>query len=265
MLYVRGPAGTQGVRARACRSIPHAVARICATPAQASPGARVEYSDLGFIVLGHLIERLSGESLARYARRHVFAPLGMGRTRFLPPRSWWPRCAATEAGNPFERGKAEAQGVGRRFPWRTALIRGQVHDGNAWYVGQGLAGHAGLFSVAADLVRFGRALLRGGALGRARVLPPGVVAEATRRQTSHAAGDPRGLGWALKGCAFVGTKASTGAFGHTGFTGTSVVVDPAGDALIVLLTNRVHPRADNTAILDFRARFHDAVFDALGS
>jgi CubicO group peptidase (beta-lactamase class C family) len=263
MLYLRGPAGTQGARARACRSIPQAVTRICATPAGAAPGQRVEYSDLGFLILGHLVERVSGESLARYVRRHIFAPLGMRQTRFLPPRSWWPRCAATEAGNPFERDKAAALGLGRRFPWRTHLLRGQVHDGNAWHLGRGLAGHAGLFGTAGDLVRFGRALLRGGALGRARVLPSDVVAEAVRNQTPGAGAESRGLGWALKGWTFLGTKASAASFGHTGFTGTSILLDPVRDALIVLLTNRVHPRADNTAILDFRPRFHDAVLDAL--
>jgi CubicO group peptidase (beta-lactamase class C family) len=187
----------------------------------------------------------------------------MRHARFLPPRSWRPHCAATEAGNQFERDKATALGLGGRFPWRSALLRGEVHDGNAWHVGRGVAGHAGLFGAAGDLVRFGRAILRGGALGHGRVLPSEVVAEAVRNQTPAAGAEARGLGWALKGWPFVGTKASAEAFGHTGFTGTSILLDPARDALIVLLTNRVHPRANNTAILEFRPRFHDAVFDAL--
>jgi CubicO group peptidase (beta-lactamase class C family) len=263
MLYLRGPDGTTGERARACRTVPQAVRRICATPAVSPPGTRVAYSDLGFIVLGYLVERLSGESLQRYVARHICGPLGLRTTRFRPPRAWRSRCVATEVGNPYERGKAAAQGLGRGCRWRTHAIRGQVHDGNAWHIGRGLAGHAGLFSAAGDLARFGRAMLRGGALGRARILPREVVAEAVRNQTPGLGPEPRGLGWALKGWPFIGDRASPAAFGHTGFTGASILMDPPRELVVVLLTNRVHPRADNTAIQQFRPAFHDAVIGAV--
>ncbi|MDR7419315.1 MAG: serine hydrolase domain-containing protein [Armatimonadota bacterium] len=263
MLYLRGPRGASGARAQPCRTIGQAVRRICATPATSPPGTRVEYSDLGFVVLGYLVESLGREPLDRYVRRCIFEPLAMRRTRFRPPRTWSPRCAATEVGNPYERDKARAQGLGRGFRWRTRVIRGQVHDGNAWYVGRGLAGHAGLFGDARDLVRFGRAILGGGAFGRARVLPASVVAEAIRNQTPGAGSNARGLGWTLAGWPFVGTRASAAAFGHTGFTGTSLLIDPRRDVVVVLLTNRVHPRADNVAIQTFRPAFHDAVIGAV--
>jgi len=263
MLYLPGPPREGGRRAPACRSIEQAVARICATPATALPGSRVEYSDLGFIILGHLVERLSRLPLDRFARRRIFQPLGMRWTRFAPPRSWRSRCAATELGNAYEREKAAAQGLGRRFAWRTQLLRGEVHDGNAWYVGQGIAGHAGLFGTAAELARFAMAMQRGGTLGGARILRPDTVSEATRNHTPGLGPEPCGLGWALKGWPFIGRRASTAAFGHTGFTGTSVLVDPERDLAVVLLTNRVHPGAGQEAIRTFRPAFHDAVIEAL--
>jgi CubicO group peptidase (beta-lactamase class C family) len=263
MLYLPGTPGENGKRAPACRSIGQAVARICATPARTPPGARVEYSDLGFIILGHLIERISGLSLDRYVRRRIFEPLGMLRTRFAPPRSWRSTCAATEVGNIYEQAKARAEGLGSRFPWRTRVLRGEVHDGNAHYVGRGIAGHAGLFGTAEDMVNFGTAMLRGGARKGVRFLSSSTVTEATRNQTPKLDPDLRGLGWALVGWRFLGTRVSALTFGHTGFTGTSIVIDPARDAVIVLLTNRVHPHADSTAIQDFRPAFHDAVIEAL--
>lgn len=263
MLYLPGPRGTTGARARACRSVEQAVRRICATPLAFPPGTRVEYSDLGFIVLGYLLERLSGEPLDRHIQRGIFAPLQMVDTRFRPPASWRARCASTEVGNAFERASASAAGLGRRFRWRKGLIRGQVHDGNAWHLGRGVAGHAGLFSTATDLARFGLAVLNGGRLGRVRVLPEDIVAESLRNQTPGLDPGPRGLGWTLKGWPFIGTKASSSAFGHTGFTGCSLLVDPVRRLVVVLMTNRVHPRADSTAIQQFRPAFHDAVLEAL--
>ncbi len=262
MLYIPSASVGDGKRRPACRSIEEGVARICATPAGTAPGTRVEYSDLGFIVLGHLVQRLSGWSLDRYARRHIFGPLGMKRTRFVPPRSWRPRCAATEIGNAYERAKAAEAGLGRRFPWRSYLLRGEVHDGNAWHLGCGIAGHAGLFGTATDLARFGMAMLRGGALDRVRILRAETVAEATKNQTPGLGPEPRGLGWALRGWPFVGTRASPAAFGHTGFTGTSLVVDPQRDLVIVLLTNRVHPLVKDRTISGFTSAFHDAVIEA---
>jgi CubicO group peptidase (beta-lactamase class C family) len=263
MLYLPGPRRPGGRRAGACRSVAEAVARIAASRAPAPAGARIEYSDLGFVVLGRIAERAAGEPLDRCVRRRVLAPLGMAASRFAPPAAWRPRCAATEVGNAYERARAAALGLGRRFRWRTRVIRGQVHDGNAWYVGRGVAGHAGLFGTAADLARFGAAMLRGGAFAGARVLPASAVAEATRDQTPGLGPAARGLGWALAGWPFAGRRASPRAYGHTGFTGTSVLIDPARDLVVVLLTNRVHPRADSEAIVAFRPAFHDAVMEAV--
>jgi CubicO group peptidase (beta-lactamase class C family) len=263
LLYLPGRSGASGAAVRPCRTIAQAVTRICAMPVDEPPGRRVVYSDLGFIVLGFLVERLAGTSLQAYTRRFVFGPLAMEHTRFAPPRAWWPRCAATEEGNAYERVKAAEQGLGRWFGWRKTVLRGQVHDGNAWYVGGGVAGHAGLFGTAADLCRFSAALLRGGAIGGRRILARATVAEAIRDQAPGLNPGRRGLGWALAGWTFAGTRASPAAFGHTGFTGTSLLVDPERDLIVVLLTNRVHPSAHGTGLLEFRPAFHDAVIEAL--
>ncbi len=263
MLYLARPREEAQGRAGACRSIGGAVARICATPALAPPGLRMEYSDLGFIVLGHLVERLSGMTLDAYARAQIFGPLGLGATRFVPPLAWRTRCAATEVGNDFERTKAREQELGRAFAWRTHLLRGEVHDGNAWHLGRGVAGHAGLFATARDVARFGMAMLRGGALDGARVLRAATVAEATRDQTPEPGPGRRGLGWSLQGGSSAGTRASTQAYCHTGFTGTSLLVDPSRDLVVVLLTNRVHPTARREEIQAFRPAFHDALIEAL--
>jgi len=266
MLYLPAPraAGRRGLSAQACRSIPQAVRRIGATPVHAPPGRQDEYSDLGFIVLGYLVERLTGSPLAAYVRRHIFEPIGMRTTRFAPPRSWRARCAATEVGNAYEQARAAEQGLGRGFRWRRQLLRGEVHDGNAWYVGHGVAGHAGVFSTASDLVRFGRAMLGGGTLGGARVLPAAIVADAVRDHGPTQSEIRRGLGWVVKGSSmYGGRRASPRAHGHTGFTGTALLIDPPRDLVIVLLTNRVHPSAIDTAINAFRPAFYDAVIEAV--
>jgi CubicO group peptidase (beta-lactamase class C family) len=263
MLYLPGPPGTPEARQPACRTIDDAVIRICATRAEARPGARDAYSDLGFIALGHLVRALGGMGLDAYARRHIFLPLGMRDTRFVPPRAWRPRIAATEYGNAFERARAAEQHRGRRFPWRARLLRGEVHDGNAWYAGGGVAGHAGLFGTAADLGRFGRMALNGGSLDGVRVLPRSVVAEALGDHSPVRSEVRRGLGWVVKRrSGYGGRRASPSAFGHTGFTGTSILADPERDAVIVLLTNRVHPVVRDS-IVTFRPRFYDAILEAL--
>jgi CubicO group peptidase (beta-lactamase class C family) len=262
MLYLPGARRPDGSRPPACDSIGDAVARICATPVTADPGAKVEYSDLGFILLGYLVSLLSGEPLDAYTHRHLTRPLGLQWMRFTPPASWRSRCAATELGNAYERARAAEQGIGRSFRWRTRLLRGEVHDGNAYYLGGGVAGHAGLFGTAADVARVGTILLHSGTSRGQNILPPALIAEATRDQTSRLNPGGRGLGWAVAQDWF-GRRASGAAFGHTGFTGTSVLIDPARDVVIVLLTNRVHPVADSMAIAEFRPQFHDAVLEAL--
>jgi CubicO group peptidase (beta-lactamase class C family) len=259
-LYLPAAQAPRGPRGRACRSMAQVARRIAATPLAAPPGARVEYSDLGFIVLGHLLEQVAGAPLDVLVQRLVARPLGLGTTRFRPPASW--RCVATEAGNAYEQQRAAALGVGRGFRWRTHVLCGQVHDGNAWYAGGGVAGHAGLFAAAAEVARLGQAWLDGGAADGARLLPAEVIREATRDHAHGRAPGRRGLGWALAGWPFAGRRASPAAFGHTGFTGTSLLVDPARALVVVLLTNRVHPSASGEAILAFRPAFHDAVIEA---
>src|SRR2546425_1062420 len=262
MLYLASPRRPDGRRAPACRSIAEAVERIGVTPTSASPGTKVEYSDLGFIVLGHLVALLGTEALDVYTKHHIAHPLGLRSLRFRPPMSWRPRCAATEMGNAYERSRAADQGLAGRFRWRTHLLCGEVDDGNAYYVGGGVTGHAGLFGTAHDVARIGQMLLHGGVLNGRRILAATLIADATADQTSGLAEGGRGLGWAVLQPWF-GRRASAAAFGHTGFTGTSVLIDPARGAVIVLLTNRVHPSAESNAIVEFRPAFHDAVLEAL--
>jgi uncharacterized protein YbbC (DUF1343 family) len=185
------------------------------------PGA-FEYSDVNFIVLGALVERLSGESLDAYAAKHVFAPLGMTETRFLPPASWVARIAPTEEDENHH------------------LLRGVVHDPTARRMG-GVAGHAGMFSTADDLALFAQALLDGGR----GVLTPATVAKMTSPQQPATATAVRGFGWDIDSpfATNRGELLPVGGFGHTGFTGTSLWIDPTTKTYIVLLTNAVHMNA----------------------
>jgi CubicO group peptidase (beta-lactamase class C family) len=177
------------------------------------PGERFEYSDLGFILLGEIVERVASESLADFARNNVFEPWGMPSTGFNPPKTFWLRCAATEVVS------------GKR-------LCGQVHDENARAMG-GVAGHAGVFSTADDLVRFCQMILRRRAESPIRdmILP--------RRLPD---GHRRALGWDVESAhsSPKGHLFGPRSFGHTGFTGTSIWMDPELDAFVVLLTNRVH-------------------------
>ncbi len=233
------------------------------------PGTRVLYSDPSFITLGAIVHRVTGEPIDAYARRTVFEPLRMVDTFYRPSRSMRGRIAATERGNPFEAAKVPGREPAGQ-PWRTEIIRGEVHDGNAWYGLGGVAGHAGLFSSAMDLFLYGQMWLNGGALGDARILPESLVAEATTNQTLF--DDPtdvRGLGWRLppppgspEERSDSGRGLSQRAFGHTGFTGTSLWMDPERDLVIVILTNRVHPEVTD-GYLETRAAFTAAIVGAI--
>jgi len=231
-----------------------------------TPGQEALYSDPSFILLGEVVRRVSGASVADFAARTVFGPLGMTDTCYLPPRTMRSRIAATERGNPFEAAK-EGDRAGSFDGWRTGLIRGEVHDGNAWYGLGGVAGHAGLFGTARDLARYGQCWLNGGELGDVRLLPADLVAEATTEQPP--AGSNRALGWrtAPPGDEVDPTDSGRGlgprAFGHTGFTGTSLWVDPDLDLVLVLLTNRVHPEVRDD-YLPIRSAFTAAVAAAAG-
>jgi len=210
-------------------------------PATAPPGRVQVYSDLGFILLGDRLARLARLPLDTVVAREVCGPFGLKHTGFRPGRSGRgdPRCAPTED-----------------CPWRGEVLRGEVHDDNAWVMG-GVAGHAGIFSTAADIGRFAEAWLaaRRGAGGP---LAPAVVERFWRLPEPPAT---YALGWdtPTPGASSAGCRFSRHSFGHLGFTGTSVWVDAERGWVVVLLTNRVHPRRDNDRIRAFRPAFHDAV------
>ena len=231
-----------------------------------TPGAQVEYSCPGYITLGEVVRRVTGMPVADYAKREVFQPLGMIDTMFTPPASVRERIAATEIGNSFEADKESGDPVDGG--WRDYLLRGEVHDGNAWYGFRGLASNAGLFGTAPDLARYGQMWLDGGELDGTRILPESLVSESIREQTAlDAPNDRRGLGWLMaprpgeEPGNHSGRGLSQRAYGHTGFTGTSLWMDPERDLVIVLLTNRVHP-AVNMAYLPTRAAFTETIAEA---
>lgn len=209
-------------------------ALVNAEPLEQPPGAKMVYSDLGAMVMTQIVEHVSGERLDRYLQVHLFRPLGMRNTRYLPPASWRSRIAPTEMDTTY----------------RHRLVHGEVHDENAASMG-GISGHAGLFSTAPDLVTFAQFLLR-----PARVVDAATVAMFTRVQRPGFSS--RALGWDTPSeGSSAGTRLLPGAFGHTGFTGTSIWIDPAQDLFIILLTNRVHPTRENHQILDARRAVAD--------
>jgi uncharacterized protein YbbC (DUF1343 family)/CubicO group peptidase (beta-lactamase class C family) len=199
----------------------------------APPGQRFIYSDINFFLLGEVVARVSGQRLDQFARTRIFEPLGMRETTFLPPTAWLPRIAPTEACAPL--------GWPCGGPNAT-MLRGVVHDPTARRMG-GVAGHAGLFSTASDLSRFCRMLLNGGTLDGVRVLSPLTVALMTRPATPPALGQIRGLGWDIDTRFAVnrGTLFPIGSFGHTGWTGPSLWIDPVTRVFVIFLANRVHP------------------------
>lgn len=229
---------------------------ICETPLAAPPGRTVEYSDLGILLVGFAIERMTGRMIDRLVKEIVVEPLRLTHTMFNPPRDLWTRCAATEPGHGYEHEKVGNDG--RAFRWREDVLCGEVHDGNAHYALGGVAPHAGLFSTAHEVAAVAFQWLRPGVLAS-----PRAVEEAITDQRNSAGGYPRGLGWVLHHEGTFFDALGPRAFGHTGFTGTSVAIDPDEDLIVVLLTNRVHLGGSNIKIQEFRPRFHEAVWRAL--
>jgi CubicO group peptidase (beta-lactamase class C family) len=214
------------------------------------PGARMVYSDLGAITLATILEKQYHKRLDRLFAERLARPLGFTRMRYLPPREWRDEIASTEI---------------EAVPGRpTTALRGDVHDENAWRL-EGVSGHAGLFSDADDLLRFGEWVLAG-SLGRSvagELQPPAALATWSLRQ-NQPAGSSRALGWDTPSeNSSAGHYTSARSFGHTGFTGTSIWIDPTRDIVIVLLTNRVNPTRDTPRFGMLRAVVADAVMLSL--
>ena len=219
----------------------------CATKPAGPPGVRFVYSDINFILLGEIVHRLSGQPLPDYARRNIFLPLGMTETMFLPPASLQPRIAPTE-----------------RLDKTSPPLRGVVHDPSTRAMG-GVAGHAGMFSTAADLARFAQMMLDGGSLDGVRLFSPLTVAKFTEPQSPPDQPILRGLGWDIDS-PYSGNRGELfpiGSYGHTGFTGTSIWIDPSTRSYVILLANSVHPDA-RPALTPLRAKVATIVAAALG-
>src|SRR5438270_3182090 len=211
-------------------------------PLTAEPGTRAEYSDIGFILLGEILSRIAGEPIDSFSQREIFKPLNLQRTVFNPPADWKPLIPPT----------ADHQN------YRKRVIQGEVNDDNASILG-GVAGQAGLFAAAQDVARFAECILRGGA----PILKPETDAQFTRRQTAPA-GTSRTLGWDTPSPpSQAGKYFSQESFGHLGYTGCSLWIDPRRRLSINLLTNRTWPNAESQEIKQVRPALHDAIVEGL--
>ncbi len=222
------------------------IRRALAEPLEFQPGSRIVYSDLDFMLLGEILRRVTGEKLDEYARTRIFEPLGMSHSLFCPAGRLRHFIAPT----------------GNDAAWRKRQIWGQVDDANAHAMG-GVAGHAGLFATAGDLAVFCQMLLNGGIYAHRRLLRRATIKLFTRRQTIGK--NSYALGWDVPTePSSSGRFFSPRSFGHTGFTGTSIWIDPEKQLFVILLTNRVYPSAQNDRIRRVRPALHDAVIEALG-
>jgi CubicO group peptidase (beta-lactamase class C family) len=213
-----------------------------ATQLTADPGAKTAYSDIGFIILTVALERIADESLDRFCQRELFGPLGMAHTTYNPPAGWRDSIPPTADDRTF----------------RKRIIQGEVQDENASVLG-GVAGQAGLFATAEDVATFAHIMLQEGPT----LIRPETVSLFTRRESSPV-GTSRALGWDTPSSpSQSGKYFSASSFGHLGYTGTSLWIDPARRLAITLLTNRTWPDCSNKAISQVRPRFHDAVVEAL--
>lgn len=220
---------------------------ILRTPLLWGPGDTTVYSDLGMIILAEAVRAVAGVPIDRYLQENFFGPLHMTRTMFVPPPLLREQAAPTEVDS----------------GWRKALVRGTVHDERAALLG-GVAGHAGLFSTAGDLAVFMTMVMEGGIYGGRRYLKDSTIALFTRRRSPRST---RALGWDTKSPtgSTAGDRFSPGAYGHTGFTGTSIWVDPDRRMCVILLTNRVHPTRANTRIAKVRPAVHNAAVSAISA
>jgi CubicO group peptidase (beta-lactamase class C family) len=219
---------------------------VYALPLDWPPGEKTQYRDYNMIVMGEIVYRITGQRIDSFLAGNVFGPLRMKHTRYDPPAKWIGRIPPTEQDNVL----------------RHKLIRGVVHDENAFLMG-GVSGHAGLFSSAHDLSVFAQMYLNGGVYHGKRILSEATVHLFMQRQLLPPQ-TTRALGWDTPGeDSFPGELASPTAIIHTGFTGTSIYIDPKRDAFIVLLTNRVHPTRQNLLINQARPAIHTAILSIL--
>ena len=228
-----------------CSSYDEVIGAICSTDLENEPGTMYLYSDLGYMLLGEIVKRVSSRPLDVFAEEEIFGPLGMENTMFNPPGELWDECAATEF-----------------CSWRGRVLVGEVHDENAYVMG-GVSGHAGLFSTAEDLAIFAHMMLNRGEYGGKRILSPLSIDLMVKDQIGNL-GD-EGLGWFTKSREFSsgGDLISESSYGHTGFTGTSIWMDPEEELVMILLTNRVHPTRENSAHIRLRPLFANSVAGAI--
>ncbi|HEX6446079.1 MAG TPA: serine hydrolase [Streptosporangiales bacterium] len=202
-------------------------AAVYATKPTAPPDTTYVYSDINMMMMQKVIEAVTGKTLDAVVRDQITAPLGMHDTMYNPPKSLWPRVAATEY-----------------QPWTgRTMIQGTVHDENAYCLG-GVAGHAGVFSTAHDIAVLAQTILDGGTYGNTRILDPGYVRLLMTNYNQKFPGDSHGLGFELDQRWYMDGLSSPVTMGHTGYTGTSIVIDPLSHSFVILLTNRVHPSRD---------------------
>ncbi len=235
------PAG--GAYAGKQRTTAQIIEEIALVPQKSPPGTQFLYSDFSFIVLGAVIEAVSGKTLDVYCRETIFAPLGMSETGFRPAPELSERAAATTSGDD------------------APATRGQVHDPTAFAL-SGVAGHAGIFSTADDLARFCQMVLNGGEFGGVRILTPQTVALWTSKQSPFI-GNARGLGWDLDSGYSIRGALPPGSFGHTGFTGTSFWIDPQSRTFVILLANGVHAKPAIPALTPLRRLVSGALAAAI--
>jgi beta-N-acetylhexosaminidase len=221
------------------------VIKILQTPLEYEPGTKAVYSDLGIILLGSILEKVTGKSLDRLAQDQIFAPLGMSHTLFKPGPKLKVEIAPTE-----------------KDAWRGRLVQGEVHDENAFAMG-GVSAHAGLFSNSEDLSTFCQMLLNAGIYAHHRIVRRSTLKRFVTRQNLPPESS-RALGWDTPSPgSSAGNLLSAESFGHTGFTGTSIWLDPTRELFIILLTNRVYPTREGNGILEARRELADAVVRAV--
>ncbi len=232
-----------------CKNADDVLKDIYSTKLEYPTGSQTVYSDLGMILMGKIIEKVTGMTLDQFAKKEIFIPLGMKNTMYNPPDSLKKKCAPTEIDN----------------YWRHKLIQGEVHDETAAMLG-GVAGHAGLFSTAEDIAKVLQMLLQKGKFKGKQIVKAGTIRLFITKQSAGGGEESsRALGWDTKSP--VGSSAgnlfSDKSYGHTGFTGTSVWTDPTRNLFVVFLTNRVYPTRENNKLLKVRPALHDAVINAI--